>query len=314
MAALICGSIAYDNIMVFQDRFKNHILPDKIHILNVSFQVSEMRREFGGCAGNIAYGLTLLGGLASPLALPMATIGGDFAPYADWMDTNGVTRRYLKTIDDAYTAQAFIITDLDDNQITMFHPGAMAFSHRNSVNTAENITLGIISPDGYDGMKQHARDLAEQDIPFLFDPGQGMTMFCKENLNIFLEQASWVIVNGYEWEMLQQRTGLSVAQVLERVRALIITRGAKGSVIYTRQAHIEIPALPVHRAVDPTGCGDAYRAGVLYGLLGGMDWETTGRIATLMGAINAEHMGTQNYHFAFDEIRDRFKTAFGYLF
>nr|VFK36855.1 MAG: adenosine kinase [Candidatus Kentron sp. SD]VFK40670.1 MAG: adenosine kinase [Candidatus Kentron sp. SD]VFK79619.1 MAG: adenosine kinase [Candidatus Kentron sp. SD] len=310
MAVLICGSIAYDNIMLFQDRFENHILPDKIRILNVAFQVSEMRREFGGCAGNIAHGLTLLGGSA----LPMATVGNDFASYADWMDRNGVTRRYLKGIDDTYTAQAFIVTDLDNNQITMFHPGAMAFSHGNSVSAVEDITLGIVSPDGRDGMKQHASDFAERGIPFLFDPGQGMTMFQKEDLNIFLEQASWVAVNSYEWEMLRERTGFSAARVLERVQALIVTEGVKGSVIHTRQGCIEIPALPVARVVDPTGCGDAYRAGVLYGLSGGMDWETTGRIATLMGAIGVQYMGTQNYRFAQDDFKERFKTAFGYMF
>nr|VFK17749.1 MAG: adenosine kinase [Candidatus Kentron sp. LFY] len=310
MAALICGSVAYDNIMVFQDRFKNHILPDKIDILNVSFQVSEMRREFGGCAGNIAYGLTLLGGSA----LPMATIGSDFASYADWMDTNGVTRRYLKTIDGTYTAQAFIITDLDDNQITMFHPGAMAFSHGNFVSAVGDVNLGIISPDSHDGMKQHASGFAERGIPFLFDPGQGMTMFRKEDLDIFLEQASWIAVNSYEWEMLRERTGFSTVQVLERVQALIVTQGARGSVIYTRQGHVEIPALPVRQVVDPTGCGDAYRAGVLYGLSDGMDWETTGRIATLMGAISAQHIGTQNYRFTPDDFKDRFKMAFGYVF
>nr|VFJ53823.1 MAG: adenosine kinase [Candidatus Kentron sp. FW]VFJ57450.1 MAG: adenosine kinase [Candidatus Kentron sp. FW] len=310
MAALICGSIAYDNIMVFQDRFGNHILPDKIDILNVSFQISEMRREFGGCAGNITYGLTLLGGTA----FPMATIGSDFSTYADWMDSNGVTRRYLTAIDNTYTAQAFIITDSDGNQITMFHPGAMAFSHRNSVSTVEDITLGIVSPDSYDGMKQHAVDFAERGVPFLFDPGQGMTMFCKEDLNIFLERASWIAVNRYEWEMLQERTGFSTTQVLERVQALIITQGAEGSLIYTRKGRIEITALPVRRAVDPTGCGDAYRAGVLYGLLGGMDWETTGRIATLMGAINAQYIGTQNYYFVPDDFEGSFKAAFGYAF
>nr|VFK43495.1 MAG: adenosine kinase [Candidatus Kentron sp. TC] len=310
MAVLICGSIAYDNIMVFQDRFENHILPDKIHILNVAFQVSEMRREFGGCAGNIAYGFTLLGGSA----LPMATIGSDFASYADWMDINGITRSHLKTIDDAYTAQAFIITDSDDNQITIFHPGAMAFSSRNSVSAVENVALGIVSPDSYDGMKQHARDLTERGIPFLFDPGQGMAMFHKEDLDIFLEQAYWVAVNSYEWEMLQERTGLSKTRVLERVQALIVTQGAKGSMIHTRQGPIEIPALSVRQVVDPTGCGDAYRAGILYGLSNSIDWETTSRIATLMGAINVQYAGTQNYHFTLDDFKDRFKMAFGYVF
>nr|VFJ92923.1 MAG: adenosine kinase [Candidatus Kentron sp. H]VFJ93758.1 MAG: adenosine kinase [Candidatus Kentron sp. H]VFK00643.1 MAG: adenosine kinase [Candidatus Kentron sp. H] len=309
-AALICGSIAYDNIMAFDDHFKNHILPDKLDILNVSFLISGMRRQFGGCAGNIAYGLTLLGNLA----LPMATVGSDFTAYADWMDTHGITRHYLENIDNTLTAQAFIITDRDDNQITAFYPGAMAFSHENLVSTVGNVKLGIVSPDGRDGMKQHAADLAERNIPFVFDPGQGMPMFHKEDLNTFLEQATWVAVNGYEWEMLRERTGLSVAQVLERVQALIVTQGEKGSVIHVRKGPIEIPALPVKRVIDPTGCGDAYRSGILHGLLGSMDWETTGRISTLMGSINAQYIGTQNYYFTSDEIKDSFKIAFGYSY
>nr|VFJ45940.1 MAG: adenosine kinase [Candidatus Kentron sp. DK]VFJ47559.1 MAG: adenosine kinase [Candidatus Kentron sp. DK] len=308
--ALICGSMAYDNIMSFDDRFGNHILPDKLDILNVSFLISHMRRQFGGCAGNIAHGLTLLGGRA----LPMATIGSDFAPYADWMDANGITRRCLKGIDDTLTAQAFIITDADDNQITAFYPGAMTFSHHNPISAAGDISLGIVSPDGRDGMVQHATELAERDVPFIFDPGQGLPMFQENDLLTFLEQASWVAVNSYEWEMLQARTGLSAAQVLERVRALIVTRGEKGSVIHTPKARIEIPALPVGQAVDPTGCGDAYRAGILHGLIQGMDWETTGRIATLMGSLNAQYVGTQNYRLTPDEIRERFKTAFGYSY
>lgn len=313
-AALICGSMAYDNIMTFDDRFGHHILPDKLDILNVSFLISRMRREFGGCAGNIAHGLTLLG----DTALPMATVGSDFPAYAGWMDACGVPRRYLEDIDGTLTAQAFIITDSDDNQITAFYPGAMTFSHTNPVptpaNTVEDITLAIVSPDGRDGMLQHAADLAERGVPFLFDPGQGMPMFRKDDLDGFLEQATWVAVNGYEWEMLRERTGLSAAQVLERVRALIVTRGEKGSVIHLPEGPLEIPALPIERAVDPTGCGDAYRAGILHGLLGDMDWETTGRVATLMGAINAQYVGTQNYRFTPDEFAARFKAEFGYSY
>nr|VFJ71980.1 MAG: adenosine kinase [Candidatus Kentron sp. FM]VFJ72164.1 MAG: adenosine kinase [Candidatus Kentron sp. FM]VFK19384.1 MAG: adenosine kinase [Candidatus Kentron sp. FM] len=311
-AALICGSMAYDNIMVFDDQFKNHILPDKLDILNVSFLISGMRREFGGCAGNIAYSLAALGGRA----LPMATVGNDFSAYADWMDTRGITRRYLEPIHDALTGQAFVITDRDNNQITAFYPGAMSFSHHNTVGATagEDIRLGIVSPDGREGMIRHAAELAQRNIPFLFDPGQGMPMFGKEELNAFLEQATWVAVNGYEWEMLRERTGLSAAQVLERVQALIVTQGAKGSVIHTAKGQIEVPVLPVAEALDPTGCGDAYRGGILYGLLRGMDWETMGRIATLMGSINAEYMGTQSYRLTPDEIKERFTAAFGYSY
>jgi len=308
---LVCGSIAYDNIMVFRDHFKNHILPDKVDVLNVSFQISEMRREFGGCAGNIAYGLVLLG----DVPLPVATVGNDFSSYADWMDNHGIIRHYLRGIDNTLTAQAFIITDLDNNQITTFYPGAMAFSHENPISMKlEDAVLGIVSPDSLEGMKQHATSLSERGIPFLFDPGQAMTMFYKDDLNNFLEKASWVAVNDYEWEMLQKRTGFSVRKVLEWVQALIVTHGAKGSVIYVQKNSIEIPALPIRQTVDPTGCGDAYRAGLLHGLLNNMDWETSGRIATLMGAINAQYVGTQNYYFSSDEIRDRFKAAFGYYY
>src|SRR5690554_2255649 len=198
MPALICGSMAYDNIMVFRDRFKNHILPDKVHILNVSFLVPEMRREFGGCAGNIAYNLKLLGGDG----YPMGTVGTDFGPYAEWLDRCGISRKYLTTIDDAYTEQAYITTDLDDNQITAFHPGAMNYAHHNRVPAADGITLGIVSPDGRDGMIEHARQFAELGIPFIFDPGQGMPLFQGADLLTFIEQATWVTVNDYESELL----------------------------------------------------------------------------------------------------------------
>ena len=308
MSALICGSFAYDTIMVFNDRFKKHILPEKVHILNVSFLVPEMRREFGGCAGNIAYNLKLLGG--DPL--PMGTVGRDFGPYADWMDRHGLNRTHLKVLDDTYTGQAFITTDMDDNQITAFHPGAMGMSHLNKVTDAKGVTLGIVSPDGRDGMIQHAAQFAAAGIPFIFDPGQGMPMFNGQELMVFVEQATWVTLNDYEAQLMQERTGKTLEDLAKCVRALIVTRGAEGSHIYTDGKRIEIPVVPASTINDPTGCGDAYRAGLLYGLAHNMSWETTGRIAALIGAIKIEHHGTQNHSFTRDEFAARFKNSFGY--
>ncbi len=308
MSALICGSYAFDNIMVFPDRFKNHILPDKVHMLNVSFLVPEMRRELGGCAGNIAYNLKLLGG--EPL--PMATVGSDFAPYAQWLEQCGIAQTHIKVIDNSYTGQAFITTDLDDNQITAFHPGAMSFSHENKVADATGVTIGIVSPDGRDGMIQHARQFADLDIPFIFDPGQGMPMFDGADLMRFIEQATWVTVNDYEMQLLQDRTGKSPHEIAGHVEALIVTMGGEGSHIYSKGHRIDIPCAKAAHLVDPTGCGDAYRAGLLYGLMHDMDWPTTGRIASLLGTIKIESVGPQNHGFERQAFDDRFNAAFGY--
>ena len=308
MSALICGSYAYDNIMVFHDRFKNHILPDKVHMLNVSFLVPDMRREFGGCAGNIAYNLKLLGG--DPL--PMATVGSDFEPYAEWMDKCAISRKHIKVVAAAYTGQAFITTDMDDNQITAFHPGAMGFSHELDVADAKGVKLGIVSPDGRDGMIAHAQQFEEQGIPFIFDPGQGMPMFDGDDLMRFVEQATYVTVNDYEMQLLQDRTGKSPHEIAEHVEALIVTLGGEGSHIYTKEHRIDIPSAKPEQLADPTGCGDAYRAGLLYGLMHDMDWETTGRVASLMGCIKIEQHGTQNHHFERQGFDDRFNEVFGY--
>jgi adenosine kinase len=306
MTALICGSIAYDTIMVFHDHFKNHILTDKIHILNVSFMVPELRREFGGCAGNIAYNLSLLGGDGKP----MATVGHDFDSYSDWMDQWCIDREYVKLINNVYTAQAYITTDMEDNQITAFHPGAMEFSHQNQVPQGGKIAIGIVSPDGREGMIQHAQQFADAGIPFIFDPGQGMPMFDGDELIRFMEQATWATLNDYEAELMQERTGKSPHELAEYVQALVVTMGGKGSHIYTQNKRHEIPVATPQRLADPTGCGDAYRAGLLYGLMNAMDWETTGRIASLMGAIKIESYGTQNHVFDMDEFSDRFKKEF----
>ena len=307
MPALICGSIAYDNIMVFADSFKNHILPDKIHILNVSFLVPEMRREFGGCAINIAYNLSLLG--QEPL--PMATAGQDYAPYAVRLESMGIRQDHIRVIDDVFTAQAFITTDLDDNQITAFHPGAMNESHQNRVDDAQDVSIGIVSPDGRDGMLSHASQFAAAGIPFVFDPGQGLPMFGGEELRAFVEQAEWVTVNDYEWQMLKDRTEWDIADFRKRVRGLIVTKGSQGSSIYTPEEDFEIPVAAPSEVKDPTGCGDAYRAGLLHGLISGYDWRIVGRVASLMGAIKIECHGTQNHCFTRDEFEARFKASFG---
>ena len=305
--ALICGSMAFDTIMVFDDRFKNHLLPDKLHMLNVSFLTLQMRREFGGCAGNIAYNLKLLG---DP-GYVMATVGHDFGTYADWMDRHGVPRDYLRSIDTEHTGQAFITTDLDNNQITAFHPGAMGHSHLNSVADATGVALGIVSPDGRDGMIAHAAQFAAAGIPFIFDPGQGLPMFGGDDLRAFIAQATWVTVNDYEWSLMAERTGWSEADIASRVAALVVTRGAEGSTIYTDGQRIDIPPVVATQVVDPTGCGDAYRAGLIHGLLHGLPWETTGRIASLIGAIKIESRGTQNHSFTLQQFKDRYQASFG---
>ncbi|MDF1578767.1 MAG: carbohydrate kinase family protein [Desulfobulbales bacterium] len=310
MHALICGSFAFDNIMVFHDRFKNHILPDKVHILNVSFLVPEMRREFGGCAGNIAFNLNLLGG--NPL--PMGTVGEDFSLYEAWIKKCGIRYDHVKRIDGTFTAQAFVTTDLDDNQITAFHPGAMNHAHENKVTDAADVRIGIVSPDGRDGMIQHAAQFAEANVPFIFDPGQGLPMFAGDDLLRFIEQATWLTVNDYEWQLIEDRTGLRTEQVAERLKALIVTRGGEGSLIWTGGKKIEVPVAKVATMADPTGCGDAYRAGILYGLMNDLDWETTGRLAALMGAIKIEKPGTQNHFLETAAIAERFKADFGYRF
>lgn len=309
MSTLICGSIAYDSIMLFKGRFRDHILPDQVHILNVAFLVPELRREFGGCAGNIAYNMRLLGAAG----LPMATVGDDAQPYLERLDALNIDRRYVRQVPGHYTAQAFITTDLDDNQITAFHPGAMTQSHLNAVPRDGGIRLGIIAPDGRDGMLQHAQQFADHGIPFVFDPGQGLPMFDGEELLWFIARAHYVAVNDYEGKLLEERTGRSLAELARRLKALVVTRGAAGSTIYADGGCIEVPIAPARRVVDPTGCGDAYRAGLLFGIEAGLDWETTGRLAAVLGALKIEHAGAQNHTADRAAIAERFRAAFGYL-
>jgi adenosine kinase len=308
MRTLICGSMAYDTIMVFHDHFKNHILPEQIHILNVAFLVPDMRREYGGCAGNIAYNLKLLGG--EPLI--MATVGDDFTPYAERLKRLGLDASHIQHVANTFTAQAFITTDLADNQITAFHPGAMNFAQQNKVDSASGIKLGIVSPDGRQGMIEHARQFAEAGIPFIFDPGQGLPMFSGEELLDFIRQADYLTCNDYEAKLLQERTGQTLQQLATQVRALVVTLGGEGSRIHAEGRVHDIPPARASEVVDPTGCGDAYRAGLMTGIHKGMDWPTCGRLSGLLGAIKIARRGGQNHRFTWDEIADRFKSEYGY--
>jgi adenosine kinase len=307
MNTLICGSIAYDTIMVFQDRFRNHILPDQIHILNVAFLVPDMRREFGGCAGNIAYNLRMLGG--DPLI--MATVGEDYQPYADRLQRLRIPETHIRRVQNTFTAQAFITTDLDDNQITAFHPGAMNYSHLNHVKDAKNVRLGILAPDGRQGMLEHAREYHEAGVPFVFDPGQGLPMFNGEELLEFVRKADYVAVNDYEARLLQEKTGKSIEDLARMVKAVVVTQGAEGSSIFADGDLIRIPTARPDAVLDPTGCGDAYRAGLLYGIAQDYDWASTGRLASLMGAMKIASRGGQNHVATRDEIGSRYRQAFG---
>ena len=310
MSALICGSIAFDTIMVFHDRFRHHILPEQVHILNVSFLVPDLRREFGGCAGNIAYNLALLGGAGRP----MGAVGEDFGPYAAWMERHGISQDHVRVVPGTYTAQAYITTDQDDNQITAFHPGAMNHAHLNRADEAAGVTIGMVSPDGRQGMLEHAEQFAAAGIPFIFDPGQGMPLFDGAELDRFARQASWLAFNDYEAKLMAERTGKGPEALARHARAVIVTRGAEGSLVFTRERVYQIPAAPAAAVVDPTGCGDAYRAGLLYGLMNGFDWEATGRIAALMGALKVEQPGTQNHRCTRVDFAARFKETFGFDF
>ncbi len=291
MQTLICGSLAFDTIMVFPDKFKHHILPEKIHMLNVAFLVPEMRREFGGTAGNIAYNLRLL----EDNPLIMATVGDDFGAYHAWLDSNNISSAHIKKIANSFTAQAFITTDTDDNQITAFHPGAMNDSNQNSVNDAQGVTLAIIAPDGREGMFKHAKECFDAGIPFLFDPGQGLPMFNGEELLGFIEMADYLAVNDYEAQMLQEKTGLDLETLASKVKAMIVTLGADGSHIYADGQRFDIPPVKTDDVEDPTGCGDAYRAGLLYGISRAWDWPACGRLASVMGSIKIASRGGQNH-------------------
>ena len=307
MRTLICGSLAFDTIMVFRDRFARHILPEQTHVLSVSFQIADMRREWGGCAGNIAYNLRALEGEA----VVMGTLGRDGGTYVDRLRELGIAADGVRVIDDAYTAQAYIITDLDDNQITAFHPGAMNLSHVNRVGDVADVGLGIVAPDGKEGMQAHAAQFAGAGIPFLFDPGQGLPLFSGDELTQIIDQASFLAVNDYEAKLLCERTGLSISGLADLVDALIVTLGAEGSIIHAEGATFSIPAVTPTAVIDPTGCGDAYRAGLLYGIAQGWDWQSTGNLASVMGSIKIASRGGQNHVVSREIVAQRYHDAFG---
>jgi adenosine kinase len=307
MRTLICGSLAYDTIMVFPDRFSRHILPDQAKVLSVSFQIGEMRREWGGCAGNIAYNLKQIGG--EPVV--MATVGDDGLEYKERLAALGIAVDGVRRVPGAYTGQAFIITDLDDNQITAFHPGAMNYSHQSRVADVAGVGLGIIAPDGKEGMRSHAAQFAQAGIPFIFDPGQGMTLFDGPELMSMVGMARYVAVNDYEGRMLAERTGVPLAQMAERVEALIVTHGGDGSVIHAGGKTHAIPAARASAVLDPTGCGDAYRAGLLYGIAHGWDWERTGGLASVLGAIKIASRGAQKHALSREGVAALYKATFG---
>jgi adenosine kinase len=308
--SLICGSLAFDKIMKFEGRFGDTLLADQLHKVNVSFLVPTLRSEFGGCAGNIAYNLKMLGG--DPLI--MGVMGQDGGPYMERFAELGIATRNIRIKHDKYTAQCFVTADADNNQINAFHPGAMSYSQENSVSDAGHVAIAIVSPDGHEGMLKHARDCHLRGIPLMFDPGQQLPMFNGEQLTDFIDKATYVTANDYEIEMLMDRTGLTMAEIAARVEALIVTRGDQGSEIYTEGKRIDIPAVKAVTVQDPTGCGDAYRAGLLFGITNALGWETTGRLASLLGALKIAHQGPQNHVFTPASIADQFEVAFGYRY
>ena len=307
---LICGSLAFDKIMQYNGRFGETLLADQLHKVNVSFLVPTLRTEYGGCSANIAYNLNMLGG--DPLI--MATIGQDGAEYLERFESLGIPTRAIRKIKDAYTAQCFVTADLDNNQINAFHPGAMQFSHENNVADAGPLRVAIIAPDGRDGMLKHAKDCAALKVPFMFDPGQQLPVFSGAELIEFINEATYVAANDYEFEMLMDRTGLTLPDIAGRLEALIVTRGEKGSEIYAKGERHVIPCVEAAAVVDPTGCGDAFRAGLLFGIVNGYDWPTTGRLASVMGAIKIAHQGGQNHSVTPAEVADRFEQEFGYRY
>ncbi len=311
MHALICGSMAYDTIMVFPDKFKNHILPEQVHILNVAFLVPEMRRQFGGCAGNISYNLHLLGGKP----LPMATVGQDFAAYRDHFTALGIALKYVRQLDDEFTAQAFITTDMDDNQITAFHPGAMTHSTLNRVaDVTEEVQIGIVGPDSRAGMLAHSEGFVARGIPHIFDPGQALPLFDGEDLRQFIRRADWLTANEYESTVIVERSGWSLSRIAKELQAVFITHGSRGSSIYTDARQIQVEAVPAAQVCDPTGCGDAYRAGLLYAICHDLDLLTAARLGALMGALKVAEQGPQNHRFTPPELAEKFQQAFGYSY
>jgi adenosine kinase len=292
MAALVCGSLAFDSIATFPGRFADQILANQLHVLNVSFLVPTLRREFGGCAGNIAYNLAALGG--EPVVL--AAVGSDGDEYLARLGAWGATTANVKRFADSLTAQAFIITDLDNNQITAFHPGAMQSAHETAVPARTDLRLAIIAPDGRTAMLEHAQQLADAKVPFIFDPGQGLPMFDGAELSAFVDRASWVAVNDYEAQMLAERTGRSIeAKTRSHLRGIVVTLGAHGCELWQQGIKTTVPGVAATEVVDPTGCGDAFRAAMLYGLERGWPLVDCARLGNRLGALKIASRGGQNH-------------------
>ena len=291
MKAVVCGSFAYDNILNYEGKFEDNLIESELNNINVCFFCPDMRREFGGCAGNIIYNLVAIGAEA----VAIGAMGSDAGPYLDWMKKNKINTDHIKVITNKYTAQAYITTDKSSNQITTFHPGAM--QHANEIKIPENdsITLGIISPDGRDGMIEHTQQLIDMKVPYVFDPGQGMPMFNKEELVFFTDNASWVVMNDYEFKMYNEMTGYTPADVIQNNKTLVITNGDQGSNIFTENKKLNITTPKVDNPKDPTGCGDAYRAGIMYGIMNNMPLERIGELSSELGALKVKSYGTQNH-------------------
>ena len=291
MKAVVCGSFAYDNILNFDGNFSDHLIESELNNINVSFLCPNMRREFGGCAGNIIYNLVSIGADAFALG----TMGSDAGPYLDWMKNNKISTKYIKVINSSYTAQAYITTDSKANQITTFHPGAMQYANQIKIPLDESVTLGLISPDGRDGMIEHTKQLIEMNVPYVFDPGQGMPMFNKEELEFFTTNASWVVMNDYEFKMYSEITSFTIQNIVQNGKVLVITNGEKGSNIFTDKENLSIQTPKVESPKDPTGCGDAYRAGIIYGIMKSMSLEAIGELSSELGALKVKSFGTQNH-------------------
>ena len=301
MSVVVCGSLAYDNLMEFDGKFGDYILPDQIHILSVAFNVPRLRKEFGGCAGNIAYNLKLLG--IEPIIT--ATVGQDFDSYGSWLEKNDISKDAIQIIDNMYTAQCFITTDSNNNQLTSFHPGAMDEGHKNPISLTDNIEMAIIAPDGKQSTIEHAEQLHEQSIPIMYDPGQGLPMFNKDEIEKIIELSDWIILNEYEANLISEITGKPLKDIVKNLKAAVVTKGNKGSEIFVGDERIIIEPIKATKDLDPTGCGDAYRAGLIYGICHQMSWQQSGKIGSMMGSIKVASNGTQNHTFNVKEILEK---------
>ena len=301
MSVVVCGSLAYDNLMEFDGKFGDYILPDQIHILSVAFNVPRLRKEFGGCAGNIAYNLKLLG--IEPIIT--ATVGQDFDSYGSWLEKNDISKDAIQIIDNMYTAQCFITTDSNNNQLTSFHPGAMDEGHKNPISLTDNIEMAIIAPDGKQSTIEHAEQLHQQSIPIMYDPGQGLPMFNKDEIEKIIGLSDWIILNEYEANLISEITGKPLKDIVKNLKAAVVTKGNKGSEIFVGDERIIIEPIKATKDLDPTGCGDAYRAGLIYGICHQMSWQQSGKIGSMMGSIKVASNGTQNHTFNVKEILEK---------